>query len=478
MASSGDQSGNTYLDQVVAQQAVLESDLRSRRSPGPAVQPAAAGAPPVPGSQSPIAKRAARGGALAPPAPPAPAPGPVDVRISGMWRWKTVIVPPNAFVVHTRRGRSEPLHVGLGVSFRYNPATDSFLVVPGATQTILINAYCICQELQGVLVQGYVQWIIQDFRTAYRKLDFSDVEDPMRLVNLQLKEQAEAAIKDKVSTMAVRDVLSDKQPIIEELTARLRAVAEGEDNSDQGLGLRIVTVQIKEAVVSSSRLWENLQKPYRSEQARIARLAELGTEESISEREMAASRLAETRRIENERELAELRARNDSRRFDTETAEKLRRTRQEHDNRRDLAELEKETALHTLRLERERTAEEAETGRLRIATEQELERLRVDAELALADVRGRSAHDLDLLELERERLRAAMTNERTPASIQAQLVSALPEIMEKLPKPDELRSVTIGGDNATTVAGLLAELSGILGALRSAVTDDRDGRTG
>jgi SPFH domain / Band 7 family len=475
MVSSGDESGNSYLDQVVAQQAVLEGDLRSRRAPSRAAQPMAAAAPPVPGSPSPLPKHAARSGGGAA-APATPAPGPVDVRISGVWRWKTVIVPPNAFVVHTRRGRTEPLHVGLGESFRYNPATDSFLVVPGATQTILINAYCICQELQGVLVQGYVQWIIQDFRTAYRKLDFSDAEDPMRLVNLQLKEQAEAAIKDKVSTMAVRDVLSDKQPIIEELTARLRAVAEGEDNSDQGLGLRIVTVQIKEAVVSSSRLWENLQKPYRSEQARIARLAELQTEEAISEREMAAARLAETRRIENERELAELRARNDARRFDTETAEKLRRTRQENDNRRDLAELENETALHALRLERERSAEEAETGRLRIATEQELERLRVDAELALAAARGRSAHDLDLLEVERERLRAAMTNERTPASIQAQLVSSLPEIVEKLPKPDELRSVTIGGDNATTVAGLLAELSGILGALRSAVTDDRDGR--
>src|SRR5262249_22947343 len=150
----------------------------------------------------------------------------VDVRITGFGRWKTVLVPPNAFVVHTRRGRAQPLHLGLGVSFRYRPATDSFLVVPGAMQTILISAYSICRELQGVLVQAYVQWIIQDFATAYRKLDFSDPEDPMRLVNLQLKEQAEAAIKDKVATLGVHEVLSDKQPIIEELTARLRSVAE------------------------------------------------------------------------------------------------------------------------------------------------------------------------------------------------------------------------------------------------------------
>jgi hypothetical protein len=118
------------------------------------------------------------------------------------------------------------------------------------------------------------------------------------------------------------DVAFQRRGGREEIAGR-EIFAEGEDNSDQGLGLRIVTVQIKEAAVSSSRLWENLQKPYRSEQARIARLAELQTEEAISEREMAASRLKETQRIENDRELAELRARNDARRFDAETTERL-----------------------------------------------------------------------------------------------------------------------------------------------------------
>ena len=41
-------------------------------------------------------------------------------------------------------------------------------------QTIIIHANCICKERQGVVVQGYVQWIIDDFETAYRKLDFTD----------------------------------------------------------------------------------------------------------------------------------------------------------------------------------------------------------------------------------------------------------------------------------------------------------------
>ena len=256
---SAGENRNVYLDQVVAQQGQLEQDLRSKRSaPVPAPASAAQGA--VAKRQRVAAEHATTG----------PAPAALDIRVTGFWRWKTVLVPPNAFVVHTRRGHNEPLHVGLGTSFRFDPSSDSYLVVPGAMQTILISAYCICSELQGVVVQAYVQWIIQDFATAYRKLDFSDADDPMRLVNLQLKEQAEAAIKDKVATMSVHEVLSDKQPIVEDLIDRLRGVAEGEGGSDRGLGLRIVTVQIKEAVVSSSRLWENLQKPYRAEQDRVA----------------------------------------------------------------------------------------------------------------------------------------------------------------------------------------------------------------
>src|SRR5437870_1497670 len=132
------ESRNTYLDQVVAQQEQLAQDLRVRRAAAPARPAAVAAAmpppPPPPGAPAGLAV-ADRGTAA------------VEVRVTGFGRWKTVVVPPNAFVVHTRRGRGDPLHVGLGISFRYNPATDSFLVVPGAMQTILISAYCICREL-------------------------------------------------------------------------------------------------------------------------------------------------------------------------------------------------------------------------------------------------------------------------------------------------------------------------------------------
>lgn len=465
-----EENRNTYLDQVVANQERLEQDLRTKRS-----APMAASMAPPPVQSA----RFGRGGA----APAGMAIGgggggaartgsnAVEVRLTGFGPWKTVVVPPNAFVVHTRRGRPEALHVGLGMSFRYKPATDSFLVVPGAMQTIVISAFCICRELQGLLVQAYVQWIIQDFSVAYKKLDFGDAEDPMRLVNLQLKEQAEAAIKDKVATMSVNEVLSDKQPIIEELTARLRDVAEGEGGSDTGLGLRIVTVQIKEAVVSSSRLWENLQKPYRSEQARLARLAELGAEDAVSEREMASEQQRETRRIDTERDLAEQRAKAEAQGFDRDATERVRRAEHQESNTRTLADLTHATAVHALNLERERHAEEVEIGRLRLEREYALKQLGLDGELALSRAEAQSKHERRLLDLDRDRLRSAIDNEQSPANIQARLIDALPEIVEKMPKPTELRSVTIGGNDPTTLAGLVAELATVVGALRSAASD-------
>jgi len=185
-------SENDYLQQVMAKQQRVEVDLKARRM-SPAANHAVArdlAGPPESAARGRIQvadaedDRALMGASAETAGTPA-----VDVRITGWGRWKTVIVPPNAHVVHTRRGHARPLHIGLGVSFSYNPTKDSFLVVPGTMQTIMINAYCICKELQGLLVQGYVQWIIADFATAYQKLDFTDVDDPMRVVNVSLREQ-------------------------------------------------------------------------------------------------------------------------------------------------------------------------------------------------------------------------------------------------------------------------------------------------
>lgn len=470
-------SENSYLEQVMAKQQRVEVDLRARRG-SPAAHRLAAGSA-LAAAELPVLDVGAPRGRGAPSvavSEPGIETAPVDVRITGWWRWRTVVVPPNAHVVHTRRGHARPLHVGLGVSFRYNPAKDSFLVVPGTMQTIMINAYCICRELQGLLVQGYVQWIIADFATAYQKLDFTDAEDPMRVVNVQLREQAEAAIKDKVATMGIDEVLSDKQPIIQELTARLRSVAEGDGqggdpgDGDTGLGLRIVTVQIKEAVVSSRRVWEHLQQPFRAERARIARLAELEAQTVIAARERVTEREREAAQLEAEAELARLRARTEAEIHDRDSAEAARRSQRAQETARDEAQLRHDTAVQAAALEAVQLAHDAELAQARARHAAELARGQAEAELAIDDLRRAAANQQAEAELRFLETRQRIANATSPGNLHARLIEALPAIAESLPRSHEQRTISIGGaagGPGDTLAALVAQLLALLEGFRA-----------
>ncbi|HVR82992.1 MAG TPA: SPFH domain-containing protein [Planctomycetota bacterium] len=432
---------NTYLEQVVKQKDQLEYDLKARRAKTPMIaNPMPTGAASSDGNDILCREeeRGGLGGAIGSTA--------VDVRISGFYRWKNVVVPPNAYVVHTRRGHEQPLHCGLGISFRFDPFTDSYLVVPSAMQTIIINANCICRERQGILVQGYVQWIIQDFKTAYRKLDFSDAVDPMRVVTVQLREQAEAAIKDTVSTMSIEDVLSDKQPIIKELTTRLRHVAEG-DGQDTGLGLRIVTVQIKEAVIASPRVWEMLQRPFRAERSKEARLAELTHEAVVQIREAEAEKSAAAQRIATDSDVARLQAEAAAVTFDREQSERARR-----------AQVEAETLAQAIAHEKEKLEKEAALSRLRL--EQKL----IEEGMSL-EARNRQAER----EIALEAARRKVDNDLSASALQMKLIEYLPTIAEKMPHPKELRSVQIGG--ADSLGAMIGGLMKVIETMRQSQAD-------
>lgn len=463
---------NSYLGEVLAEQAQVERELK-RQAPAPA-----AAHPPARAATAKLARfnelaAVEDGNAL----PGAIAARAIDYRITGFWRWRTVVVPPNVYVVHTRRGYADPITLGLGTSFRFDPRTDAFLLIPASMQTLAINAKCITCERQGVLVQAYVQWIVEDLATAYRRLDFSDVTDPMRVVNVQLREQAEAVIKDKVATMSIDQVLTDKLPIIEELTQRLRLLAEGTatGQGESGLGLKIVTVQIKEAVVSSTRLWENLQKPFRAERDQIARLAELAAQQVIAARELESRQAAASAEMETERSLAERRALIEQERYDRDRTETARRHQLEQEaeqralaerNQTDMARkaAELELALKEMELSAHRIEREIEAIRQQAKLDevhQEQERTRTVAALQIEEERSRAEAARAEREVATWKARRAVENEVSTGRVQERLIEQLPEIAATLPKPAEYRAVSIAADG-TGVGPLLNFLAGAL----------------
>ncbi len=435
---------------------------------------------------------------------------PVRLRETGRWFWRKIIVPPNAYVVHTRFNQKEPITIGMGLSFRYNPFKDSYLVIPGAMQTIGVVATCITKEKQGINILAYVQWQIEDFSIAYRKLDFSDSRDPLGIVNAQLREQAEAAIKDKIATMSVEEVLTDKEPVIEELTARLKLVTEGRQKGDQtaqeGLGIKIVTVQIREAIVSSASLWENLQKPFRYEKEKSARISYLNTQREIHEKELETKLVNEQGRTQTEFEIArlrqsketethELRLRQESIRFSREQEDQRQRLEQQEQS--ELAGMESRERIrireNQFHIDEEKRRinqdfqsqintlqEETRMKEIQLELEGQLLRQRLELEKLRAQVAQLEQQNLDQMEAMRlearlhrteqenqadlawqsrqqeqefisqknaahiEELRQQIKNRIGENDILAQLVARLPEIAQAMPEIKDLRIVQTG----------------------------------
>lgn len=313
--------------------------------------------------------------------------------------------------------------------------------------------------------------------------------------------------------MSITEVLSDKQPIIRELTARLGQVAEGDGKTDQGLGLRIVTVQIKEAIVSSARLWENLQKPFRSSQSRDARLAELADDATVKGRELEHEKSSTAARLETDATLAVLRGTKEAESFDRVQAERLRRARIEQDSLREEAQNQHETdqqaaalvrarqesalldeqalALARERAEHEKTLEElrlrverqtrkletlapqAELHRKRQELHDQLEMETLRATLLREEARAQSecrstesrnnlANRQAQAETETEDARSRVRNAFSDAQLQARCLEILPSVAAALPKPVELRSVQIGGDDTSSVGALSRLMAEIL----------------
>jgi hypothetical protein len=182
---------------------------------------------------------------------------------------------------------------------------------------------------------------------------------------------------------------------------------------------------------------------------------------------MTEARKQESRRLADERELGSLRAANQAQEFDRETGEQARRDAVVQENARRSAEAAQETRLHALNLERERHEQESAMARLRLAEEQEINAMRLRDQLAAQRFRTDTEHAAQLLDLERERLRAEIANARSAASLQADLISALPAVVEKFPSPAEYKSVTIGGTENAPLAGLLAQLSAVVNTLKT-----------
>lgn len=232
-----------------------------------------------------------------------------------------VTVDPDEFVVHYRNGRV--LHIGRGKSFFCMPF-DTYLKVPGTMRDINFCADQITVETQGVRVQGFLAYKIEDFDRAYQALDFKshqvrvlppceenakrtdyteknavrvlslDPRDPLAKTDVILRQLAESVVRHEVSNKTLHQMITEREKVRESMKKQLMETVDS-------WGISIDTIEFTEVWIRSKEVFENLQAGYRNQLKFEAEKTTHETSQQIAEKRLEAERKVSELESETER---------------------------------------------------------------------------------------------------------------------------------------------------------------------------------
>ena len=186
-----------------------------------------------------------------------------------------VTASPSEFLVHYRRGK--PILVARGASAFCLPWIDRCVRVPCTAHQIEFAADQITAENQGIVVEGFAVWKVNDPVKTCASFDFSDPDAAIAGVGRVLQGVVESATRHQVATMSLDDVVRQRGTIIDALKGEVAPLS-----GEWGIGLD--TVEIRTVKISSRSLFENLQARYRDQARLDANVSALETERAINER--------------------------------------------------------------------------------------------------------------------------------------------------------------------------------------------------
>ena len=145
-------------------------------------------------------------------------------------------------------------------------------------------------------------------------------------------------------------------------------------------------MQIKEALVSSQRLWQDLQAPFRYEQEKTARISYLASQDEIRQKELETRQVTETSEAETMVAIERIKQGKQTEALDLRLAEEATRFTREQESARQKIQLEEQTTLikresdQRLEIQAARAEQERTLEALRRSQAAAIERTRLDAE--------------------------------------------------------------------------------------------------
>jgi hypothetical protein len=321
--------------------------------------------------------------------------------------WGFITAKPSEFLIHVRRGRVLERTTGQGASCFKWP-WDSVAIVPTTINRLQFVADQVTREKVGVEVTGLAVFRIVDPLITYRMLNFSYAERAGEKLEEILGEMFVGATRRLVANLSVEDVLTRrKEALAGELMKEIAPIVEGrgraEDDTDQGWGVVIDTIEIQDVHVLSAKVFAQMQATFRSELERRSREAALEAAKVVALKEAVDEKEIATVRLESTVATREMRARGEARAAEIELEEASKREAIESRMARARIAREQEEALAEIRSQAELEAERSVVAERRIEAERALQKARA--------ARDQEALDAEI-QLEAERTRASVDRAR------------------------------------------------------------------
>lgn len=413
--------------------------------------------------------------------------------------WGFVTAKPSEFLVHCRGGKVRAKSSGQGATCFKLP-WDAVSVIPTSLQRLSFVADQVTQERVGVEVVGLAVYRIADPLLAFRVLNFSFPERAQEKLEETLSAMLVGATRRLVANLSIDEVMQKrKAAVADELLKEVAPVLGGQgrpdDETHQGWGIVLDTIEVQEVKVLSERVFAAMQAPFRAELDRRATEAQARASLTAVENEKAVQSAQATAQSE----ILTLRSSIERQRKERESEEHILDEERKQQEAAVASRVERDIALTRARADAEvaeAQAALAEERRARETAEQVAEQRRrqevAQAALAVHDVLQRALeaqkeHQARALEVEREQRQvqaelAALEGEarwgvaRREAEV-AQLFAearARELAAEKLPelaaavgqRIGEVRVTQIGGAGENPYTSLLSAIHGVVDLVR------------
>ena len=129
-------------------------------------------------------------------------------------------------------------------------------------------------EMQGIEVQSMIEWAVDKNAPlkAFKNLDLA--RGNYNTANDILKSMASAIVRNMIANSTIENIIENRREIRDRVIREMTEVV-------KGWGVHLVTVEVLDVKISSSKLFKDMQTKFREDQLKKATLEKLDVADTI-----------------------------------------------------------------------------------------------------------------------------------------------------------------------------------------------------